>query len=54
MYSLLPALVSGLFLAYGIYVVAAKGINRITISFFVLCIATLLVHHSFCKFPAPE
>jgi two-component system, CAI-1 autoinducer sensor kinase/phosphatase CqsS len=40
MYSLLPALVSGLFLAYGIYVVAAKGINRITISFFVLCIAT--------------
>ncbi len=40
MYSLLPALVSGLFLAYGIYVLAAKGVNRITCSFFILCIAT--------------
>ncbi len=40
MYSLLPALVSGLFLAYGIYVLVAKGFNRISIIFFLHCITT--------------
>jgi two-component system, CAI-1 autoinducer sensor kinase/phosphatase CqsS len=40
MYSLLPALVSGLFIAYGFYVLAAKGLNRTTGSFFLICITT--------------
>jgi two-component system, CAI-1 autoinducer sensor kinase/phosphatase CqsS len=40
MYSLLPALVSGLFIAYGFYVIAAKGLNRVTGSFFLLCATT--------------
>jgi len=40
MYSVLPALVSALFLAYGVYVVAEKGFNRISTSFFVLCFTT--------------
>lgn len=40
MYSVLPALVSVLFLAYGLYVAARKGFNRVTTSFCVLCLAT--------------
>jgi two-component system, CAI-1 autoinducer sensor kinase/phosphatase CqsS len=40
MYSLLPALVSGLFIAFGFYVIAAKGLNRTTGSFFLLCMTT--------------
>lgn len=40
MYSLLPALVSALFLGYGLYVVAEKGFTRVSGSFFMLCIAT--------------
>lgn len=40
MYSLLPALVSGLFLGYGVYVLAAKGFNRISLCFFALCLTT--------------
>lgn len=40
MYSLLPALVSGLFLGYGLYVLAAKGFNRISLCFFALCLTT--------------
>jgi two-component system, CAI-1 autoinducer sensor kinase/phosphatase CqsS len=40
MYSLLPALVSALFLSYGIYVFIAKGITRISSIFFVHCITT--------------
>jgi hypothetical protein len=40
MYSLLPAVVSALFLAYGLYVVAQKGFNRISGSFFALCVTT--------------
>ena len=40
MYSLLPALVSGLFIAYGFYVIAAKGLTRTTGSFFLLCMTT--------------
>jgi two-component system, CAI-1 autoinducer sensor kinase/phosphatase CqsS len=40
MYSLLPALVSGLFLGYGIYVVVAKGFHRVSTIFFVHCVTT--------------
>jgi two-component system, CAI-1 autoinducer sensor kinase/phosphatase CqsS len=40
MYSLLPALVSGLFFSYGIYVLIAKGFHRISIIFFLHCITT--------------
>ncbi|MET0311936.1 MAG: ATP-binding protein, partial [Burkholderiaceae bacterium] len=40
MYSLLPALVSALFLGYGFYVIAEKGFTRVTTSFFVLCVTT--------------
>ena len=40
MYSLFPALVSALFLGYGLYVVAEKGFNRISSSFLVLCLTT--------------
>jgi two-component system, CAI-1 autoinducer sensor kinase/phosphatase CqsS len=40
MYSLLPALVSALFLSYGIYVFIAKGITRISSIFFIHCITT--------------
>jgi signal transduction histidine kinase len=40
MYSLFPALVSALFLGYGLYVVAEKGFNRISSSFLVLCLST--------------
>lgn len=40
MYSLLPAVVSALFLGYGLYVVAEKGFSRISGSFFLLCITT--------------
>jgi two-component system, CAI-1 autoinducer sensor kinase/phosphatase CqsS len=40
MYSLLPALVSGLFFSYGIYVLIAKGFNRVSIIFFLHCIIT--------------
>lgn len=40
MYSLLPALVSALFLGYGIYVFIAKGITRISCIFFVHCLTT--------------
>ncbi len=42
MYSLLPALVSGLFLGYGVYVLAAKGFNRISLCFFALCLTTFV------------
>lgn len=40
MYSILPAIVSALFLGYGLYVVAAKGFTRVSTSFFVLCVTT--------------
>jgi two-component system, CAI-1 autoinducer sensor kinase/phosphatase CqsS len=40
MYSLLPALVSGLFLGYGIYVLIAKGFHKVSIVFFLHCITT--------------
>lgn len=38
--SLLPALVSGLFLGYGLYVLSSRGFNRISLSFLALCLAT--------------
>lgn len=40
MYSMLPAVVSALFLGYGMYVIAVKGFNRVSTSFFALCITT--------------
>jgi two-component system, CAI-1 autoinducer sensor kinase/phosphatase CqsS len=46
MYSLLPALISGLFIAFGFYVLAAKGWNRVTGSFFLFCVTTFFWHSS--------
>ncbi|MBG9387157.1 sensor histidine kinase [Caenimonas aquaedulcis] len=40
MYSVLPAVVSALFLGYGLYVVAEKGFSRVSTSFFILCVTT--------------
>lgn len=40
MYSLLPALVSLLFLCYGAYVLYSRGTGRISLTFFLLCSAT--------------
>lgn len=40
MYSVLPAVVSALFLGYGLYVVAVKGFTRVSGSFFALCLTT--------------
>jgi two-component system CAI-1 autoinducer sensor kinase/phosphatase CqsS len=40
MYSLLPALVSLLFLSYGTYVVASRGVNRATAAFGLVCLTT--------------
>ena len=41
MYSIMPALVSALFLGYGLYVVAEKGFTRVSTSFLILCITTV-------------
>lgn len=40
MYSVLPAAVSILFVSCGFYARAKRGINRITVSFFLVCITT--------------
>ncbi len=40
MYSLLPAAISVLFLCYGFYALASRGINLITGTFFLLCFTT--------------
>jgi signal transduction histidine kinase len=40
MYSLLPAVVSLLFLCYGIYVLHSRGAGRISLTFFLLCTTT--------------
>lgn len=40
MYSIVPACVAILFLIFGVYVVHAKGLNRVTTAFLVLCITT--------------
>ncbi len=42
MYSLLPAVVSALFLGYGVYVLALKGVTRITGTFFAVCATTFI------------
>ncbi|RFA36838.1 sensor histidine kinase [Alkalilimnicola ehrlichii] len=42
MYSIIPALVAVLFLAYGIYAFLAKGVTRVTVSFFAMCFAAFL------------
>ena len=40
MYSLLPAIVSLLFLCYGAYVLYSRGVGRISLTFFLLCATT--------------
>jgi signal transduction histidine kinase len=40
MYSVLPAVVSAVFLGYGVYVLAIKGFTRVSASFFLLCVTT--------------
>ncbi|HEX5338636.1 MAG TPA: ATP-binding protein [Gallionella sp.] len=40
MYSVLPAVVSILFLCYGFYAFASRGVNRISVSFVLLCVTT--------------
>jgi two-component system CAI-1 autoinducer sensor kinase/phosphatase CqsS len=40
MYSILPGIVSLLFLFFGLYVVHSKGLNRVTNAFLILCITT--------------
>jgi signal transduction histidine kinase len=40
MHSLLPAVVSLLFLCYGAYVLHSRGVNRISLTFFLLCATT--------------
>ncbi len=42
MYSLPPALVSLLFLAYGAYVLGSRGASRVALSFFLVCITTFV------------
>jgi signal transduction histidine kinase len=40
MHSLPPAVVSMLFLCYGAYVLHSRGVNRISLTFFMLCVTT--------------
>jgi len=40
MYSILPALVSALFIGYGIYVLGSRGPSRTALTFFLVCITT--------------
>jgi signal transduction histidine kinase len=40
MYSLPPAVVSVLFLYYGAYVLHSRGVNRVSVTFFLLCVTT--------------
>lgn len=40
MYSLLPGLVAGLFLLHGAYVIATRGFNQVSGSYFLLCLTT--------------
>lgn len=40
MYSILPGIVAFLFLFFGLYVTNAKGINRVTTAFLMLCVTT--------------
>jgi two-component system CAI-1 autoinducer sensor kinase/phosphatase CqsS len=40
MYSILPALVSLIFLGYGAYVLGSRGPNRVALTFFLVCLTT--------------
>ena len=40
MYSIFPAFVSALFLGIGFYALSIKGVNRVSLSFFLLCFTT--------------
>jgi len=40
MYSILPALVSLVFICYGIYVLNSRGITRVSLTFFLICATT--------------
>jgi len=40
MFSILPAMVSLLFLAYGAHVLRSRGLSRISLSFFLICVTT--------------
>jgi two-component system CAI-1 autoinducer sensor kinase/phosphatase CqsS len=40
MYSILPALVSALFIGYGIYVLSSRGPSRVSLTFFLVCVMT--------------
>lgn len=40
MYSVFPAIIAVLFLAYGVYVLSQGRFNRVTLSFFILCATT--------------
>lgn len=42
MYSLLPAVVSLFLLGYGVYVLALRGVNRTSLTFFLLCVTTFV------------
>ena len=42
MYSILPALVGLTFLGYGLYVLIHNGVNRISSSFFGLCLTSFV------------
>lgn len=42
MYSILPGLVSLLFLGYGAYVLNSRGVNRVSMTFFLVCFTTFL------------
>lgn len=42
MYSLIPALVSALFIGYGLYVLRSRGASRIGLSFFAVCLTTFV------------
>jgi signal transduction histidine kinase len=40
MYSILPGLVSLVFISYGVYVLNSRGANRVSLTFFLICITT--------------
>ncbi|KWI58822.1 hypothetical protein WM06_34020 [Burkholderia cepacia] len=42
MYSILPAFVSALFLGFGLYVLATKGLTRVSVPFALMCAATFV------------
>ena len=42
MYSILPAFVSALFLGFGLYVLATKGLTRVSVPFALMCATTFV------------